>query len=148
MRLLRENHLTISAAESCTGGKFAGTITNVAGASEVIQASYVTYSNAAKNKLVGVPPETIDTYGAVSPETAEAMAEGAKKAFGADIGISVTGFAGPDADPGHNAGEAYIGYAFGEESGYREVSTSRNDRKWNRNYYLLRMLRTIYMLIR
>ena len=148
VRLLRENHLTISAAESCTGGKFAGTITNVAGASEVIQASYVTYSNAAKNKLVGVPPETIDTYGAVSLETAEAMAEGAKKAFGADIGISVTGFAGPDADPGHNAGEAYIGYSYNGKTGNVPVNTSRNMRNWNRNYFMLRMLRTVYQLVK
>ena len=53
-----------------------------------------------------------------------------------------------EADPGHEAGEAYIGFAIGDRSGYSEVSTSRNDRKWNRNYYLLRMLRIVYRLIR
>jgi nicotinamide mononucleotide (NMN) deamidase PncC len=76
------------------------------------------------------------------------MAAGAMSSFGADIGISVTGFAGPDADPGHNAGEAYIGYAYKDRSGYVPVNTSRNIRNWNRNYFKLRMLRTVYLLIR
>lgn len=148
VRLLKEKHLTISAAESCTGGKFAGAITDVAGASEVIKASYVTYSNEAKHALVGVPLETIDTFGVVSAETAEAMASGAQKAFGADIGISVTGFAGPEADPGHNAGEAFIGYAYRGKVGSVPVNTSRNFRNWNRNYFLLRMMRTVYLLVK
>ena len=148
VRLLKEKHLTISAAESCTGGMFASAITNVAGASDVLKASFVTYSNEAKHKLVGVPYETIETYGVVSPETAEAMAEGAMNAFGADIGISVTGFAGPDADPGHSAGEAYIGYAYRDRTGHVPVNTSRNIRNWNRNYYKLRMLRTVYLILK
>ena len=147
VRLLKEKHLTISAAESCTGGMFAATLTSVAGASEILKASYVTYSNEAKTALVGVPAETIEKYGVVSAETAEAMAAGAKTAFGADIGISVTGFAGPEADPGHNAGEAYIGYSFSGRKGSVPVNTSRNFRNWNRNYFNLRMLRTVYMLI-
>ena len=147
VRLLREKHLTVAAAESATGGKFAAAITDVAGASEVMKYSYVTYSNEAKISMVGVPAETIDTYGVVSPETAEAMAAGAKKASGADIAVSVTGYAGPDADEGHNAGEAYIGYAYEGKSGSVPVNTSRNMRKWNRNYFMLRMLRTVYLLL-
>ena len=147
VRHLKEKKLTISAAESCTGGLFAATLTSVAGASEIIKASYVTYSSEAKTALVGVPPETIGRYGVVSAETAEAMAEGAKAAFGADIGISVTGFAGPEADPGHNAGEAFIGYSFRDRKGSVPVNTSRNFRNWNRNYFNLRMLRTVYLLI-
>ena len=148
VRLLKEKHLTISAAESCTGGMFAAAITNVAGASDVLKASFVTYSIKAKHMLVGVPYETIDKYGVVSPETAEAMAEGAMKALGADIGISVTGFAGPDADPGHNAGEAYIGYAYKDKKGHVPVNTSRSIRNWNRNYFKLRMLRTVYLILK
>ena len=148
VRILKEKGLKITSAESCTGGSFAAAITDVAGASEVLASAYVTYSNESKVREVDVPADLIERYGVVSSQVAEAMAKGAKARSGADIAVSITGYAGPEADPGHEAGEAYIGYALGEESGYREVSTSRNDRKWNRNYYLLRMLRTIYMLIR
>ena len=76
------------------------------------------------------------------------MAAGAKKRSGADIAISVTGFAGPESDPGHEAGEAFIGYAIGDIKGHYEIRTSRNDRRWNRRYFMLRMLRAVYMLIR
>ena len=73
---------------------------------------------------------------------------GAKKRSGADIAISITGYAGPDHDPGHEAGEAYIGYAIGDIKGHFEIHTSRNIRVWNRRYFMLRMLRAVYMLIR
>lgn len=146
VRLLKEKHLFITSAESATAGLFASSIAEVAGASEVMQSAYVTYSNESKIAL-GVPAETIDTYGVVSPQTAEAMAVAAKAAAGADIAISVTGYAGPDADEGHQAGEAYIGYAYGSETGSVPVHTSRNFRNWNRNYFRLRMLRTAYQLL-
>lgn len=148
VRLLKEKGLKITSAESCTGGSFAAAITDVAGASEVLASAYVTYSNESKVREVDVPAEMIDRFGVVSPQVAEAMAKGAKARSGADIAVSITGYAGPEADPGHEAGEAYIGFAIGDRSGYSEVSTSRNDRKWNRNYYLLRMLRIVYRLIR
>ncbi|MBQ6314331.1 MAG: competence/damage-inducible protein A [Mogibacterium sp.] len=148
VRLLKEKGLTISAAESCTGGKFAAAITDVAGASEVMQYSYVTYSCQAKTDMVGVPAEMIKEFSVVSPEVAEAMAAGARAASGADIGIAITGYAGPEADPEREAGEAYIGYAYGDKTGAVEVRTSRNFRKWNRNYFVLRMLRTVYKLIK
>ena len=148
VKILKEKHLTIAAAESATGGKFASAITDVPGASDVIGASYITYSNDAKISLVGVRPETIDKYGVVSPEVALEMAVGARDASGADIGISVTGYAGPDADEGHSPGEAYIGYAYGDITGTTAVNTSRNFRNWNRNYFALQMLNTVYKLIR
>lgn len=148
VRLLKEKQLTISAAESCTGGLFASSITDVPGASEVLHYSYVTYSSEAKTKMVGVPAELIEEFGVVSPQVAEAMADGARKSSGADIGISITGYAGPEADPGHSAGEAYIGYSFGDKTGHVQVLTLRSFRKWNRNYFRLRMLRTVYQLIR
>ena len=148
VRLLKEKGLKITSAESCTGGSFAAAITDVAGASEVLASAYVTYSNESKVREVDVPAEMIDRFGVVSPQVAEAMAKGAKARSGADIAVSITGYAGPEADPGHEAGEAHIGFAIGDRSGYSEVSTSRNDRKWNRNYYLLRMLRIVYRLIR
>ena len=148
VRILKEKGLKITSAESCTGGLFPAAITDVAGASEVLSSAYITYSNESKIKELGVPAQLIDEYGVVSPQVAEAMAEGALKRSGADIAVSVTGYAGPEADPGHSAGEAYIGYATGEQTGYCAVSTLRNERRWNRNYILLRMLRTVYLLIR
>jgi len=148
VRLLKEKGLSISAAESCTGGLFAAALTDVAGASEVLSSSYVTYSAAAKASELGVGPGIIARFGVVSAETAEAMAKGAKTRSGADIAVSVTGYAGPDADEGHEAGEAFIGYAFGDLTGHTEIRTSRNDRKWNRRYMMLRMLRAVYLLIR
>ena len=148
VKTLREKGLTISAAESCTGGMFASSVTDVPGASEVLKSSFVTYSAEAKSRMVGVPPELIERCGVVSPEVAEAMAIGARNAAGSDIGVSITGYAGPDADPGHSAGEAYIGFACGDKTGYVPIETTRNFRKWNRNYFVLRMFRTVYLLIK
>ena len=148
VRILKEKGLTIASSESCTGGMFAAAITDVAGASDVISSSYVTYSNESKIKELGVPAETIERFGVVSKETAEAMAAGTKKRSGADIAVSITGFAGPESDPGHEAGEAYIGYAVGDIKGHIEIHTSRNFRTWNRRYFTFRMLRAVYMLIR
>lgn len=148
VRLLKEKGLTISSAESCTGGMFASAITDVAGASEVLSSAFVTYSAESKINDIGVPPDLIDRYGVVSMEVAESMATGAKNRSGADIAVSVTGYAGPDADTGHEAGHAYIGYSIGDITGHYEINTSRKDRKWNRRYITLRMLRTVYLLIR
>ncbi|MBC8037429.1 MAG: nicotinamide-nucleotide amidohydrolase family protein [Rhizobiales bacterium] len=91
----RVRHLKLATAESCTGGLVAGVITSIAGASDVFEAGFVTYSNSAKTKLVGVPAKLIEAYGAVSEETARAMADGAIQATGADIALAVTGIAGP-----------------------------------------------------
>lgn len=94
--LLKEHSLTVTTAESCTGGLLAGRLINVPGISEYLKEGYVTYSNEAKEKLLGVPAETLREYGAVSPQTAEAMAKGGAKAANADVCIAVTGVAGPD----------------------------------------------------
>lgn len=93
--MLVKRGLILTTAESCTAGLVAGRIMNVAGASSVYNEGYITYSNEAKHKLLGVKEETLDTYGAVSPNTAFEMAEGAAKAAGADAALSVTGIAGP-----------------------------------------------------
>ncbi len=94
--LLKAHNLTVTTAESCTGGLLAGRLINVPGISEHLKEGYVTYSNEAKEKLLGVPAETLRKYGAVSPQTAEAMAKGGAKAANADLCIAVTGIAGPD----------------------------------------------------
>ena len=85
----------VATAESCTGGLVAGALTAIAGSSDVVERGFVAYSNEAKSELLGVPLETIAAHGAVSPETAAAMAEGAVARAPVDLAISVTGVAGP-----------------------------------------------------
>ena len=85
----------VATAESCTGGLVAGALTAIAGSSDVVEHGFVTYSNEAKSELLGVPPETIAAHGAVSSETAAAMAEGAVARAPVDLAISVAGVAGP-----------------------------------------------------
>ena len=86
----------VATAESCTGGLIAGLLTEVPGSSNVLERGFVAYSNAAKQELLGVPAETLAKHGAVSAETARAMAEGALKKSRAEVAVSVTGIAGPD----------------------------------------------------
>lgn len=87
--------LSVAAAESCSGGEVAHRITAIAGSSVYFLGSIVAYSNEAKIELLGVSPEIIETRGAVSEECARAMAEGVRRAFGADVAVSTTGIAGP-----------------------------------------------------
>ncbi len=97
-RVLREaqaHELMLATAESCTGGLIAAALTGVAGASNVFERGFVTYSNAAKSELLGVDPDLIETHGAVSEPVAQAMAQGAIAASAADIAVAVTGVAGP-----------------------------------------------------
>lgn len=116
VELLKQKNFTVTTAESCTAGKMAGRIMNVAGASEVYNEGYITYANAAKEKLLGVKHETLETFGAVSEETAREMAMGAAKEAGADAALSVTGIAGPGGGtPEKPVGLVYIGcYVQGE----------------------------------
>jgi nicotinamide-nucleotide amidase len=87
--------LMIATAESCTGGLVAGALTDIAGSSAVVDRGFVTYTNDAKQQMLGVPPMIIEKYGAVSRETAEAMAKGALAHSPADLAVSITGIAGP-----------------------------------------------------
>lgn len=116
VRLLQEGKHTVTMAESCTGGFIAGTLVNVAGASDVLGEAYVTYSNEAKQRLVGVRAETLEQFGAVSEQTAGEMAVGAAKAAGADVALSSTGIAGPGGGTKEKpVGLIYIGcYVRGE----------------------------------
>lgn len=92
---LIERKWTITTAESCTGGLLAGRILNVSGASSVYEEGHITYSNAAKEKILNVSHDTLEKYGAVSAETAKEMAVGAAKTANADVALSTTGIAGP-----------------------------------------------------
>ncbi|NLJ90487.1 MAG: competence/damage-inducible protein A [Clostridiales bacterium] len=94
--LLEKYNLKLTTAESCTGGLLSGRIINVPGASSVFDEGFITYSNDAKEKYLGVDRETLDKYGAVSKETAIMMAEGAAMSTGKDAGLAITGIAGPD----------------------------------------------------
>jgi nicotinamide-nucleotide amidase len=93
--LLRARGLKVATAESCTGGLVAATLTEIAGSSDVVDCGFVTYSNAAKQAMLGVPAATLKRHGAVSGETAAAMAAGALKNSQADLAVAITGIAGP-----------------------------------------------------
>lgn len=106
---LTRNSLTIATAESCTGGMLSAYITAVPGSSSVIEMGLVSYSCRIKAEILGVKPDTLKQYGAISTETAYEMAENIRRISGADIGLSVTGAAGPDGSEGHAPGLVYIG---------------------------------------
>ena len=109
VRLLTEKGLKVAVAESCTGGYLAKRITDVSGSSKVFECGICSYSNRIKHQLLGVSERTLEEYGAISEQTATEMASGVRKLSGADIGISVTGNAGPTADEGKEVGLVYIG---------------------------------------
>lgn len=111
-QLLKTGGKWVTTAESCTGGLVSTMLTDIAGSSAYISECHVTYSNAAKERILGVKHETLETYGAVSEETAREMAEGARRVSGADYAISITGVAGPDGGtPEKPVGLVYIGIA-------------------------------------
>lgn len=116
VQLLVSKGKKIACAESCTGGLISAAITSVSGSSAVMDMSICTYAISAKERFIGVPAAIIDKYGVVSAETAAAMAEGVRKTAGSDIGISVTGIAGPTgAEPGKPVGTVYIGLSCGRK---------------------------------
>ena len=112
-QLLIQKGLMIACAESCTAGRLTAALGDVSGISSVLSESIVTYSNEAKMKYLGVSAEILEKYGAVSYETAEAMARGICQRTGADIGVSVTGIAGPDGGtPEKPVGLVYVGVCY------------------------------------
>lgn len=112
---LKEKNLTITAAESCTGGRIAAAITAVPGSSRVFPGALVTYCDDAKHRLLDVPDALLEAQGAVSEPVAWAMARGAARIFETDLALSVTGVAGPETDGEHPVGTVYLGlYAQGE----------------------------------
>jgi PncC family amidohydrolase len=120
---LQERGLTLALAESCTGGLIGDLITDVPGSSDYFLGGAVTYANSAKEHILGVKHDTLLAHGAVSAETAAEMAQGARRLFGADVAVSVTGIAGPGGDmPGKPVGLVHIHLsAIGTEIGERHV---------------------------
>lgn len=113
---LIEKGITVATAESCTGGMIAAAVTDVPGASAIFGYGMVTYSNEAKQKILGVKEATLASYGAVSEETAYEMAKGLKEVSRADCAVSVTGIAGPDGGSTKKpVGLVYMGLAWGEK---------------------------------
>ena len=125
--LLLEKNLKISTAESCTGGMIGGSLTSIPGISAYYECGFVTYSNEAKHKLIGVKKETLDEFGAVSAETVLEMAQGALLVSGADIAVSVSGIAGPGGGSKEKpVGLVYVGCAQKDESIYKKFIFSGN----------------------
>ncbi len=130
---LKEKHMKVATAESCTGGLIAKRITDVPGASEVFDCGIISYANEIKHRVLGVSEDDLNKYGAVSEPVARQMARGALKVSGADIAVSVTGIAGPDSDSTNKpVGLVYIGLADRDNVWVRELRTSRKDRSYNR----------------
>ena len=110
MKAVIDKKMTVATAESCTCGLVAATLINYAGASQAFINGMVTYTNESKHRLLGVKNETLETYGAVSPQTAEEMCIGVAKVSGTDIGLSTTGIAGPGGGTDEKpVGLVYIG---------------------------------------
>lgn len=133
VKKLLEKEYTVTTAESCTGGLLAGRILNVSGASGVYNEGHITYSNEAKERLLGVSHATLEQYGAVSEQTAKEMAEGVAKAAKADVGLSTTGIAGPGGGtPEKPVGLIYVGCYIAGETFVLECRFQGN-REENRN---------------
>jgi nicotinamide-nucleotide amidase len=110
--LCRARHWHVATAESCTGGLVAAALTAIPGSSDVVERGFVTYSNVAKSELLGLPPATLARFGAVSAETATAMAKGALVRAGVDLAVSITGVAGPGGGSTEKpVGLVYLGVA-------------------------------------
>lgn len=142
--LLRERGLTLASAESCTGGLIAKRMTDLPGSSAVFSGGIVAYTNEVKMKLLGVKAQTLDSFGAVSEQTACEMAMGAVRATGAALGVSSTGIAGPGSDgSGTPAGVSYVAVSDGERTVAQRVETGRQSREFNRHVTASRALNLV-----
>lgn len=139
---------TVTFAESCTGGLLAGEMVSCAGASAALKQSVVTYANEAKERILGVKPETLENFGAVSEECAREMALGALNASGADWAVSVTGIAGPDGGtPEKPVGTVWIGVAHEGKARAKRFGFRSGDRQWIRTLSVVNALNMLRMAI-
>lgn len=144
VHLLTEKGLKIATAESCTGGLLAKCITDVSGASAVFDYGIVSYSNEIKWSQLGVRRKTVETYGAVSEQTAAEMAQCAAKNSGADIGLSTTGIAGPTGGTAQKPnGTCFIGVYHNGKVAVHKVSTGLSDRDANRKQFAAKALELV-----
>ena len=144
-QLLKEKNMSFSAAESCTGGELAKRFTDIPGASEFFLGGVTTYTNGAKAKLLGIDPALIEEKGAVSYEVAKLMAENVREKLGSDMGVGVTGLAGPDGDGAHEVGTVFVSLATKDGTFVRELHVgNRRTRSYIRRVsgnYIFDMMR-------
>ena len=129
VEILKKEGLTVSCAESCTGGMISSCITSVAGASSVFELGITSYSSRIKNAVLGVKSDTLSEYGAVSRQTAREMAVEVRKIAGSDIAVSVTGAAGPDPCEGKPVGTVYIALADGKDIRVEKLTIEPDSRE-------------------
>lgn len=128
VKKLKNENKTLGLAESCTGGWLSKIITDVSGASSVYLGGICSYSNTVKMNLLGVNEETLKLYGAVSEQTAREMAIGARKALGSDIGVGITGIAGPLSDSTNKSvGLIYVAVAYGDTVTVKQLNNKFTD---------------------
>jgi PncC family amidohydrolase len=142
-RLLLQHHLTLATAESCTGGLIGHRLTNVPGSSEYFLGGIIAYANAIKERVLGVSQQTLETYGAVSAETAIEMARGARRLLHTDVAISVTGIAGPGGGTADKPiGLTYIALAAAHDERVERFvwDQDREGNKWESSEAALRMI--------
>lgn len=141
----KKRSLKIVTAESCTGGLVAGALTSIPGSSVVLERGFISYSNDAKVEVLGVIPELLDVYGAVSNEVAEAMVQGALEYSRADVGISITGIAGPGgATMNKPVGLVHFGLAIRSGTLFHYQCLFKGDRNDVRSAAIYEALRLLY----
>lgn len=146
---LVKHGMTIATAESCTGGLVAGALTSISGSSEAVYGGFVTYANEAKTAMIGVPEATLAEHGAVSEQTARAMAEGALAKSGAYIALSVTGIAGPTGGSVEKpVGLVYIGCATARDTYYQEERFGDLGRDGIREATIIAALKMVLDIVR
>jgi nicotinamide-nucleotide amidase len=143
VNLLKEKNLKIATAESCTGGLVSGYITAVSGASAVFELGVTSYSNEIKNAILKVDAKTLQNFGAVSADTAKLMAENVKTLAKADIGLSVTGVAGPASQEGHPVGTVFIGVSGRNGTVTQKLAIDPKDRNFVREQAVFLLLEAL-----
>lgn len=148
VEMLKRNNLTLATAESCTAGYIPKRLTDIPGASNVFEYGAITYSNEMKQKVLGVKKETLEKYGAVSEQTATEMAAGIRRVSGSDIGIAVTGIAGPGSDgTSKPVGLCYIAINAEGYEKFEKIETGKKDREYNRYVTASRALNLVRICI-
>lgn len=141
--LLKKHKLKIATAESCTGGMVAAFITSVSGVSEVFEMGVTSYSCRIKNEILNVESKTLEKFGAISESTAKQMAENIRKISGANIGVSVTGAAGPDGSEGHNPGFVFIALSYKDKTIVKQLNIEPKSRNFVREQTVLQLFELV-----